>query len=855
MLGIFGTALLLAGCNDGRLPGAWSSSTGGISPVVSVDASVKSSSRALDYPSDVQVSDLGLRLISDDGFTDRSWASVSEFDPETEFPIGEYSVEAFRGDLEIEGFSAPYFYGSGRVTIIEKQSTPVNVTARLANSMVSINYTEAFKKYMSDWDALVTTSSSKPPMTYERDETRPMYVKPGTVSIVVHVVKPSGVSATLQADSFTAKARTHHKITIDVNNGEAGEAVLSIIYDETVDQEVIEIPLDDEILSAPEPTITASGFTPGVPLSVIECADPDEPTHFDIVARGGIASAVLTTSSPSLIQQGWPAQVDLVGLDSATKDKLMSMGLNCLGIWKNPDKMAVIDLTGVFAFMHITATGTTANSFTLQVTDRITQKSEPLTFDINLEPLLLELVSGTPFKFHATSVTLDVKFNGDGLANKIKFEVQNERGTWDPVEISGVRSNGPEAYKVTIKMPPADRSLTFRAQCIHGTMSNTLEVPVIEPNVTLSATPEDTYATHAYVTAEGDISDDMRFEYSADGGATYNVANAAPRAAQSRATAKEFHLTGLPHNSELLVRVLDDSHESRAVAITTEEIKQFDDAGFDEWSHVDMSDGGYQYLWTIESHGVWATNNELTTSNSGTSGTTNYAYKATSATIPANGRSTQSSANDGSLGTGRHADGHTAGNPALHNDRAANGANAALIRTVAWGSGNSATANVFSPSDNAGFGTLNHTTPGELFLGTYNNGSKDGIEWSSRPTAINFNYAYVTVSAGNGDYGRVEYTLWDAADNEIANGGMNINETQTRNSAADYVPVYHQGSIAINYTAKGKAAKMRLVFISSANENALNHSKTYWTTPGHQNRSGGEYIGSELYIDDVELIY
>ena len=84
---------------------------------------------------------------------------------------------------------------------------------------------------------------------------------------------------------------------------------------------------------------------------------------------------------------------------------------------------------------------------------------------------------------------------------------------------------------------------------------------------------------------------------------------------------------------------------------------------------------------------------------------------------------------------------------------------------------------------------------------------------------------------------------------------MNINETQTRNSAADYVPVYHQGSIAINYTAKGKAAKMRLVFISSANENALNHSKTYWTTPGNNNRSGGEYIGSELYIDDVELIY
>ncbi len=852
MLGMIGTALLLAGCNDGRLSGAWSSSTGGISPVVSVDASVTSGSRALDYPTDVQVSDLSLRLISDDGFTDRTWASVSEFDPETEFPIGDYSVEAFRGKPDLEGFGAPYFYGSSRATILEKQSTPVSVTARLTNSMVSIDYTDAFKKYMSYWEASVTTSSANPAMTYDRGETRPMYVKPGTVSVVIRVVKPNGVSASIQADSFTAKARTHHKLTVDLNNGDAGDAVLTITYDETVDQEVIEIPLDDEILSAPVPEITAAGFTPGVPLSVIECADPEQPTHFDIVARGGIASAVLTTSSPSLIQQGWPAEIDLVGLDATNIDRLKSMGLNCLGLWKNPDKMAVVDLTGVFAYMHITATGVTANSFTLQVTDRITQQSEPVTFDINLDPLLLELVSGTPFKYNATRVTLDVKFNGTALADKIKFEVQNERGTWDPVEIASVRSNGPEAYKVTLAIPAAERSLTFRAHCIHGTPSNTLDVPIIEPNVVLTAAPEDTYATHAYVTAEGDIADDMRFEYSADGGATYTAAAAAPRATQGRAASKEYHITGLPHNSDILVRVLDDNHESRAVDLRTEEIKQLEDAGFDEWSSVDKSNGGYQYLWTIESHGVWATNNELTTSNSGTSGTTNYAYKATSATIPANSRSTQSSTSDGFLGTGRHADGHTAGNSTLHNDRAANGANAALIRTVAWGSRNAASA---GSSSNQGFSTIDNTTPGELFLGTYNKGDKDGIEWDSRPSSIKFNYAYVTVSTGNGDYGRVEYTLWDAAGNVIADGGMNITETQSRNSAADYVPAYRQGSIAINYTDKGKAAKMRLVFISSAYGEALSHDKKYWTTPGGSNRSGGEYIGSELYIDDVELEY
>ncbi len=856
MLGIIGASLLLAGCNDGRLSGAWGSSKGGLSPMVTVDASVTTASRATGEVSGVSVSDLSLHIISDDGFTDRTWGSVSDFDPEDEFPIGDYTVEAFRGRADLEGFNAPYFYGSSRVTILEKQTAPVSVTARLANSMLSIDYTDAFKKYFTYWEASVTTSSNHPSMTYDRGETRPMFVAPGAVSIVVHVVMPNGVAASLQADSYTAKARTHTRVTIDVNKGEAGDATLVIAYDETVDQEVVEIPLDEDVLTAPAPEVTASGFTPGEPLSVIECADPEQPTHFDIVARGGIASAVLNTSSPSLIQQGWPSEVDLVGLDAATLSRLQSMGLNCLGLWKNPDKLAVVDLTGVFAYMHITATGETANSFTLTVTDRLTQKSEPLTFDIKLEPLLLELVSGTPFKLNATAVVLDVKFNGTELANKIKFDVQNERGTWDPVEIAGVRSAGANAYKVTLTVPPAQTSLTFRAQCIHGTPSNTLEVPIIEPNVTLTATPENTYATHAYVTAEGDIADDMHFEYSADGGATYTAVGGSSRAARGRSTSGEFHLTGLPSASDLLVRVLDDNHESRPVALTTEEEKQLFDAGFEEWSSVDKSNGGYQYLWTVESHGVWATLNEYTTSNSGTGSTTNYAYKATSGTIPANGRSTYSSTKDSNLGTGHHSDGHTQGNEMLHNDRAANGSrNAALIRTVGWGSGNTARGGITGLTDNMGFGTVNHTTPGELFLGAYSGGAQYGIEWTTRPSAIKFNYSYVTVTGGNGDYGRVEYTVWDATGAVIAQGGENIAETQTRNSAADYVPTYHERSIAINYTKSAKAAKLSIRFVSSANETALNHDMKYWTTPGGNNRSGGEYIGSELYVDDVELVY
>ena len=45
-------------------------------------------------------------------------------------------------------------------------------------------------------------------------------------------------------------------------------------------------------------------------------------------------------------------------------------------------------------------------------------------------------------------------------------------------------------------------------------------------------------------------------------------------------------------------------------------------------------------------------------------------------------------------------------------------------------------------------------------------------------------------------------------------------------------------------------------FVSSANESIYNSESTSnWRCPGVKNTSGGEYTGSELYIDDITLTY
>ncbi len=53
-----------------------------------------------------------------------------------------------------------------------------------------------------------------------------------------------------------------------------------------------------------------------------------------------------------------------------------------------------------------------------------------------------------------------------------------------------------------------------------------------------------------------------------------------------------------------------------------------------------------------------------------------------------------------------------------------------------------------------------------------------------------------------------------------------------------------------------KAAKINVRFVSSANESIYNSESTSnWRCPGVKNTSGGEYTGSELYIDDITLTY
>lgn len=846
ILGFVGSAVLLAGCNDDKLPGSWTSGTGGIRATVGVDSSVASGSRAANGAMEISKDDLGVRLVPVDGSKTLTWPSLAAFnaDPDNEdkkFAVGDYSFEVYYGEPSDEGFEKPYYFGRAGITVRENKTTDVAVTASLANSMVSIAYTDAFKDYMAAYSVTASSSAGSTDVVFEADEERAAYLTPGQITITADITKPNGKSATLQAATFNAEPRTHYTVTLDINGGEAGDGILSVSFDWETATETIEIDLSDDIFAEKAPEVNLTGFASGDVIEHVEGSAAEKPLKLDIIARGGLAKVMMTTDSKALALKGWPAEIDLLAADATVQNTLTQLGLKVLGLWRNPDKMAVIELTDLLSHLEITPGGETATTLTFVVTDRYSKTSDPVSLTINLKKLALDIIDHGKMVYGDEELSFNVNYNGTNAASNLTFQMKNERGRWDNLTIASIEETAEDTYAVSVKLPKAaENDATFRVVC--GDLeTEEVTVPITEPNVQLAHSANDAYATHATVTATGEADSAMSFEISTDGGNNYtsyrNVASAAARAGDL-----SFALTGLTPGKEYLVRVNDADHRSRPVTVVTEAATQLPDAGMDTWTSEKKGD--LQYLWKVGNGSTWATMNELTTSQSG-SGTGSAfslggtSYRATSGTIPANGRSTQSTANGGAIGTTKHSDGHTEGNATLHNNMQNSGTNAALVRTVGWGSGNAA------PATNNGFGTCKNMTPGQLYLGKYEGGAVYGIDFLSRPTALKFYYHYDVVSAGNGDYGTAEINIYDKEGNEIASNSVNLTEKSS----------YELVTLELEYTSPEKAAKLSIVFTSSANEAALNEDTNFWRHPGRNNTSGGEFVGSELYIDDIELVY
>lgn len=801
-LGALAALALLAACDEGM---DFGDMTGTIFPTVRYDATVVGApgSRSVKEFSDLTVEDLTLTLTSADGKLSEEF-SAAAFPVDRGFAIGKYTMTASYGDINDEGFEKPAVFGQAEFTVSEGKASQVALTAKPSKAMVSIAYDESLLNYMTSFSASLHSAGGQT-ISYSADETRYAYLKPGEITVDVTFTKPNGKGGTLEAAKFTAEAQHRYTLTVKLGGGGAGEvSSLEIDFDETLEQETVDLDISDEILMIPAPEITLSGVLPGETLSLVQGSRLAEPLRVDINARGGIASAVLTTTGNSVnIPAEWPTEIDLAKASASEQETLKSFGFKNIGIFNNPGHLAAFDLSAVIEKFPATDENAEPVTFALKVTDNNGKvaSEEPLTFNVKIDKLALDLeaIEGYAYAGEETADVL-VSYNGNrDIREAVTINYLATSGGMKPTEIVSVEtySRSSQIYQVSVKIhDDAQMPLILQAQTGDITTDD-VEVPQATVPV-VTCNENDVFAKNAWVKVSSEDYDvatkQIAIEVKETNGKFVKVSG--------NQNGEEFHITGgLKPGTTYLLRAKLGALVSEAITITTEAAEQIPGGDMEEWGECPVTKKG-SYSWTNYSLiSPWAGFNNMTLSV-----TTERCQRSGGETL-------------------------------LRTDDNHSGNNAAIVRTVGW---------------NASMATKQPSvqTAGELFLGTFSYSGNTpnptyGTTFSSRPTALTFWYKYSEYKAG--EKGLAEIKVLDAEGNVLGEGSATYGKQDS----------YVQATIPVIYTSArmAKAASIQVKFCSA--DGAVNSTNVPKLSTGALDISGwGQRCdGASFYIDDVELVY
>lgn len=784
-----------------------------------------------------EAGDFSLTIKNADGETIGSWEKFSEYDASTVVSVGEYTVSASYGDATAEGFDGLSYAGSSSANVTEGETTEVSVQCTINKARVSIAYTDAFKQYFSAYSASVTSSHSNK-VSFAADETRAAYFVPGNLDVYLDVTRPgASEKTTLKVKTLAAEVKHEYRLTMDVD---AGTSTLKITFnDDPENTQNVEFDVSDEALNAAPPVFMANGFTSESAIEVVEGGSVEGVLQAYLNASSGIASCTLATNSAALKALGWPESVDLVKMTAEQKQKMTDLGLIVKGLGDNLDKIAIVEFQNVVPNLYCTGEGNEDHTFTLTATDvfgKVTETPVVLKITSRNNGFAVNLPESVPYGSSKMSFTMTL----EGDASKVKFYYfafgALQQFAAENVSIS---SEG-TTHNVTLTYPDPliDTEAGVQLKAEYGSKAIEKTVKVDDPALTLSLKngDADVWAKHV----------DFQVVASAKSRSSRTI-SASTVEIQHKDTDETwkkwenvsfdgqngFVINGLTSNTSYTFRAVYCQREySNEQTVKTEEELGLPNAGMEEWFSNKITEDGtnlsgndkvYWNKWY-----PWNENDEKSKGwNTLNQTTTQYGAK------PSTFLGLPISPYVGCC--------YTTNSGTIRTEDKNSGNYAALIRTVGWGKWN--TANVISGR----MGRCDCVTPGELYLGTYDvagHQSKYGYAFISRPSAIQFMYKYLPKNSA--DWFEVVVEIKDALGNVL------VNKAITKTGEAS---IYTSEKIELEYTVAAKAAMLSIIFKSSGNKNCWGANTDNLNPPPGSNLSDGEYVGSQLYIDDVELIY
>lgn len=820
--------LLLCGCvNDDKRSGAY----GGMSLHLFANSSVTDVTTRSSEEELPSIQDFSISVLQGDK-VQASWDKLSDYDEDTTFPVGSYTLKAFYGDVENEGFETPYYEGITDFDIRGGETTPVETTCKLANTKISIEYTDDFKQYFKTYSSTVQAERGSE-VSFSSEETRAAYIKPGRISIKLTFTKVNGglsPTTTEVAVIEEALAQHHYHLKMDVD---AGKAMLSIVFDRVTEVRPITLDISDQALNIKPPYFTLTGFEKTNNDGNQWDGNPIESDQLSalLTSLGGFTKCILKTTSPNL--QDWPEEgFNLATLTPEKQELLEKSGIKLIGFGANQDQMGIINFTGLVPNLNITDENDT-HLFYLSATSTYGKQSEDYVLNITT-PKNFMLLPTDPVKMKSKEITIPVKLKEGNPQNiKLYYRYYGVMTLINNTVITPME--GKEGY-YNIKASGIDMGVVakdFQAE-YNGIKSAIVSVAVIVPSYSVIMEPFDVWSYTAEMTIVPEHAEDMSNvmsaieAYTSLNGSTWTKVDASNL--KIDAEEGKVIISGLTPGTTYYFRTTCDDGTTFSIPVmqTTESIVQLPDftQGWSTYFSGTINKGGKYYhkaFWgdnrfdttgltvsNLDENADWVTVNEKTVP---TRGNKNTWYMVPSSMLQNNG---------------------------------------VLMRNVAW----TMTSND-PPSGSGGFGadkltdltppTHGHRSAGKLFLGSYsynhsNNTEvyNEGVAFTSRPIRLKGSYTYVV----NNDQGGIVTVIVENREGgqtlKLAEGSEVLTSTS---SQKDFTV-----NLTYNTMFEKKATHLRVMFASS-----LNASTSQSTEDGKikttDNKSAAVSTGSELYID------
>lgn len=839
--GALAVALLLglSSCSDDA-PWYGSDSEGGIHLELSSDGRVVSQTRADDWVSPIEpsVDEFSVSLKKSDNSYSKTWASVEAFNREGSFPVGQYTLAASYGDLNVEGFVNPYFYGQASVDVSPSSLSEAKIVATLANSMVSIRYTDALKNNFPAYSAAVQSEGHEW-VVFSQQEDRPAFIAPGNdVKLNLTLTDTEGRQVTIQPASFTAQPRHHYIVNIGVN-GSAGNLVLDVQFEENVVNETVEVSLDDDLFTAEPPAVKAVGFEADSTIEGFEGLIELPQAEFQVFTFGGLSKANLNFETNSAYTPSFGKNIQLLNASDVDQSRLASEGIECIGFFKKPEKMGIVRITDFLKKLPVGS-----HAIELQAVDALTRVSAPVKLSVVIKKVQFEFEAVVKSVFGATELVVDITTNCPDVKEQITFRAPDSNNKMEDVKVTRIEQlETPGKLGSTFRYHLAVKPQTGSEADVEATYNGTTistKVPVVLPDYSFAT---DAFARYVLIKLSSEdtdiqqLADNLKFF---NNGTEISKNNISFDAANG--IIKIVGLTPGASYNNMTAQLGRVSKPVPAFVTETENILSngdFSSLGNKISKNPINSGGEYQisFIFTgtyfnkssinLDTPADWATLNPLTYYENSTNVNTWYMVPSTWVD---NGQ--------------------------------------AVIQTVGYSHNGKVLA--LSHPNNTTYYSVNspelsdlNVTSGELFLGSYSfDGTAhraDGIAWNSRPSTLSFYYKYEP--QGN-EKGEVSIKVYDKSNQVISSSMVALSATSQMTNKTVTLTNYPFGNkasrieLSFKSTQSGTTPSVNIPTGSQLAESDVHAGNfTSSNTRIKENNYKAVARGSKLTIDNVELGY